>query len=127
MNSLTGALELCGDTALTGMPAPLAIDSYKRYIFAGRRVADEYGLSSFRIDRGTGGLSLIGVVPLHGNPIHISTDRTGSYLLSACYCQGRVGVHAIKDYGALCNPPIEWHETGIGAHYIQTDPSNCYA
>ncbi len=127
MDPATGALEHRGDSALTGMPAPLAIDPQKRYLFAGRRQADDYGLSSFRIDRATGGLSLIGGVPIPGNPVHISTDRKGDYLLTACYYQGRAGVHAIGGDGSLGGQPIEWRETGIGAHYIQTEPSNRYA
>ena len=127
MDPATGELEHRGDTALASMPAPLAIDPQKRYLFAGRRKADDYGLSSFRIDRATGGLTLIGGVPLQGDPVHISTDRTGNFLLSAYYYQAQAAVHAIAGDGALADPPIEMQETGIGSHYIQTDPSNRYA
>ena len=123
----TGALEHCGDTTVAGMPAPMAIDPQKRFLFAGRRQPGEFGLSSFRIDPATGGLSLIGGVPLQGNPVHIATDRKGNYLLSAYYYQARTGVHAIGDDGALTGQPVEWLETGTGAHYVQTDPTNRYA
>ena len=123
----TGALEHCGDTTVAGMPAPMAIDPQKRFLFAGRRQPGEFGLSSFRIDPATGSLSLIGGVPLQGNPVHIATDRKGNYLLSAYYYQARAGVHAIGDDGALTGQPVEWLETGTGAHYVQTDPTNRYA
>ena len=89
MDAATGELEHRGDTALASMPAPLVIDPQKRYLFAGRRKADDYGLSSFRIDRVTGGLTLIGEVPLQGDPVHISIDQKGDYLLSAYYYQER--------------------------------------
>ena len=59
--------------------------------------------------------------------MHVSVDRTGKYLLSAYYYQARVGVHGFGDDGRLDPTPIEWRETGIGAHYIQTDASNRYA
>ncbi len=123
----TGALEHRADTVLAGMPAPLAIDPRKRFLFAGRRKPDEFGLSSFRLDQSTGGLSLIGGAPLQGNPVSIATDRKGNFLLSAHYYQARVGVHAIDASGALADTPVEWLETGIGAHYVQTDATNRYA
>lgn len=127
MDPDTGALEHRGDSALASMPAPLAIDTQKRYLFAGRRQAGDYGLSSFLIDHATGGLTLIGGVAVQGNPVHISTDRKGDYLLSAYYYQERVAVHPIGGDGSLGDPPIEWRETGTGSHYVQTDPSNRYA
>ena len=64
---------------------------------------------------------------MDGDPVHISVDRTGKYLLSAHYYQARVGVHGFGEDGVLDATPIEWRETGIGAHYVQTDPSNRYA
>ena len=54
----TGALEHRADTVLAGLPAPLAIDPRKRFLFAGRRKPGEFGLSSFRIDQATGGSPL---------------------------------------------------------------------
>ena len=57
----------------------------------------------------------------------MSTDRKGKFLLSAYYQAGHVGVHPIGDNGAVGEPPVEWIETDIGAHAIQTDPSNRFA
>ena len=53
-------------------------------------------------------LERISDVNLDGNPVHVSTDKTGKYLLSAYYYQSRVGVHRFGDDGALDPSPIEW-------------------
>ena len=123
----TGGLTNRTEFPLAGMPAPLATDPERRFLFAGRRRPGEFGLTSYRIAAGSGDLERINDINLGGNPVHISTDRTGRYLLSAYYYQARVGVHGFGDDGTLDPTPIEWRETGIGAHYIQTDASNRYA
>ena len=120
---LTGRVEF----PLDGMPAPLAADPERRFLFVGRRRPGEFGMSSFRIAAGSGDLERINDISLGGDPVHIATDKTGRYLLSAYYYQARVGVHGFGDDGSLDPTPIEWQETGIGAHYIQTDASNRYA
>lgn len=110
------------DVAVDGGPAPLAIDPAGNTLYVGKRVSDE--IASYRIDRRTGGLSFVGTVPLQGEPVHIATDRTGRYMLSAYWHQSTVGVHAIDDNGVAQFPPIEWRYTAPGAHAIQSDPSN---
>lgn len=127
MDPDTGALTRRTEFPLSGMPAPMAVDPQRRFVFVGRRRPGDFGLTSYAIDHATGRLSEIGGVPLEGDPVHISVDRTGKYLLSAHYYQARVGVHGFGENGALDAAPIEWRETGIGAHYVQTDPSNRYA
>ena len=123
----TGAVEHHADYPLAGMPAPMATDPETRFLFAGRRRPGEFGLTSFSMQPGTGHLEQLNSVPLGGDPVHISVDRGGNYLLSAYYYQARVGVHGFDGDGNLAPAPIEWRETGIGAHYIQTDPENRYA
>ncbi len=123
----TGGLTRRTEFPLSGMPAPLAVDPQRRFLFAGRRHPGGFGLTSYAIDRATGRLNEICGVPLEGDPVHISVDRTGRYLLSAHYYQARVGVHRFSEDGSLDATPIEWRETGIGAHCVQTDPSNRYA
>lgn len=123
----TGGLEHQANYALAGMPAPLAADPQGCFLFVGRRLPGEFGLSGFRIRPDDGHLEPVNDVPLGGDPVHISVDRNGRYLLSAYYYQARVGVHAFSDDGALDAAPVEWRETGIGAHYVQADPSNRYA
>jgi 6-phosphogluconolactonase len=48
-------------------------------------------------------------------------------LLSSYYQVGHAAVHPLADDGAVGGPPIEWLATDIGAHSIQTDPSNRFA
>ncbi|MCH9016368.1 MAG: lactonase family protein [Chloroflexi bacterium] len=127
MTSKTGKLKHQGDAELKGRPAPMAIDPDRKYLFAGRRKADDYGMTSFSIDRKNGGLTPIGSIPLQGDPVHISTDKTGKFLLSAYYYQKTAAVHSIGEDGALADPPVVWRETDIGAHFIQVDPANRYA
>ncbi|MDA1127136.1 MAG: lactonase family protein [Chloroflexi bacterium] len=127
MTPKTGKLKHQGDVELKGRPAPLAMDPNGNYLFAGRRKADEYGMSSFRVDRKSGGLTPIGEIPLKGDPVHMSTDKTGKFLLSAYYYQKAVAVHSIGDDGAIADPPVVWRETDFGAHYIQSDRANRYA
>ena len=87
----TGGLEWRAGFALAGMPAPLAVDPQKRFLFAGLRRPGAFGLSSFGIEPGAGALTLLSSVDVAGDPVHVSTDRTGNYLLSAYYYQARVG------------------------------------
>ena len=121
----TGRLEPRGDEAVPGGPYPLAVDPHRRYLYAGRVEAKE--LSTYEIDPGTGRLSEIGSVALEEEPCFLSTDRTGRYLLSAYYHAGKVGVHPIGENGAAAGPPVEWLDTGPGAHSALTDPSNRFA
>ena len=123
----TGALQHHADYSLAGMPAPMAVDPEKRFLFVGRRLAGDFGLTGFSIQPGTGRLEPLNSIPLGGDPVHIFVDRGGNYLLSAYYYQARVGVHGFDGDGNLDPSPIEWRETGIGAHYIRTDPQNRYA
>lgn len=127
MTPKTGKLKHQRDVELKGRPAPMAVDPDRKYLFAGRRLANEYGMTSFKIDQKNGGLTAISSIPLQGDPVHISTDKTGRYLLSAYYYQKTAGVHSIGEDGILADPPVVWRETAIGAHSIQTDPANRYA
>ena len=127
MTPKTGKLKHQGDVELKGRPAPITIDPEHKYLFAGQRKVDYFGMASFSIDRKTGSLMPIGSIPLNGDPVHISTDKTGKFLLSAYYYQKTAAVHKIGDDGSLTDPPVVWRETDIGAHYIQTDPANKYA
>ena len=121
----TGELEPRGEASVPGRPAPLAISPDRGTFYVGRRDALE--LTSYRIDRASGGLTPIGSVSLKSDPCFLATDRTGRYLLSAYYQGSAAAVHAIGDDGVAVGPPVEWRETAIGAHSIQTDPSNRFA
>lgn len=125
MEADSGRLIWQEDVVLSGGPAVLAVDPAKKYLYVGQRGSND--LSSYRINQQTGSLSLIGTTPLQGEPVQISTDRTGRFLLSAYWHQSTVGVHAIDKNGAVTFPPVEWRHTDHGAHSIHTDLSNRYA
>ena len=122
MDPTTGALTRQGEVAVAGGPAPLAVDPRRQFLYVGRRGACV--LSSFRIEPRSGDLSAIGEVSLASDPCYMATDRTGKFLFSAYYQAGKVAVHPIGADGAAGGPPVEWLDTGRGAHCIQTDPSN---
>jgi 6-phosphogluconolactonase len=121
----TGQLHWQEDVVIEGGPAPLAISPDKSVLHVGRRTSQQ--LSSYRIDRSNGGLSLIGDVPLQGEPVYVATDRSGRFVLSAYYYQSTAAVHAVGNDGAATFPPVEWRYTSHGAHAIQTDASNRFA
>ena len=121
----TGQLGWQEAVVVEGGPAPLAISPDNNVLHVGRRGSQQ--LSSYRIDQRTGGLSLIGTVPLQGEPVYVATDRTGRFVLSAYYYQSTAAVHAVGSDGAATIPPIEWRYTSHGAHAIQTDRSNRFA
>ena len=125
MDSGTGTLDWQEHVTVGGGPAPMAIDPGKNVLYVGKRDSQE--ISSYRIDHPTGGLSLIGTVPLQGEPLYVSTDRTGRFVLSAYFYQSTVGVHAVKGDGVLSFPPVEWRYTANAAHAINTDRSNRFA
>ena len=56
--------------------------------------------------------------------MYLATDRQGKFVLSAYYYQKTAAVHRINAQGAAEIPPVEWLQTAMGAHSIQTDPSN---
>ena len=126
MDPASGKLQAEGSVSVN-RPAPLAVDPQHKFLFAGRRNPEDFGMSSFRIDPGSGRLSPIASIPLQGDPVHIATDRKGKFLLSAYYYQQKAAVHAIGDGGDLGDPPVEWLQTDTGAHFIMTDRSNKFA
>ncbi|MFC1526679.1 lactonase family protein [Candidatus Latescibacterota bacterium] len=125
MNRETGKLDEQGEVAAEGGPTPMTASPEEKYVYVGMRQARQ--IHSFRIDHQTGGLSLVSTCTLDADPVYLSTDRKGRYLLSSYYRAGVVAVHRIGDNGAVYPPPVEWRGTSERAHSIQTDPSNRFA
>ena len=125
MDAGTGKLTARAEVPVSGGPSPLAISPDRQVMYAAHRAVP--GISSYRIDEATGGLTQNGGISTSDAPGFIATDRSGKYLLAAYYQGGRVGVHPIGGDGAIGEPPTEWLETDSGAHAIQTDRSNRFA
>jgi len=125
MNGETGTLTRQADVPASGGPSVLAISPDRRVLYVGHRTAP--AISSFRIDPGTSGLTLLGTVSQEHAPTFLAPDRTGSHLLCAYYQGGGTAVHAIGADGAVGAPSLGWLATGTGAHAIATDRSNRFA
>jgi 6-phosphogluconolactonase (cycloisomerase 2 family) len=121
----TGQLTPQADVPLSGGPSVLAISPNRQVVYVGHRSVPT--ISSFRIDHRTGGLTLQGTVPQEHAPTFLAPDRTGKYLLCAYYQGGGAAVHPLGEDGAVGGPSLGWLATAIGAHAIQTDPSNRFA
>ena len=125
MDAGTGKLTPKGEVPVAGGPSPLTMSPDRQVLYVGHRTVP--GISSFRIDPNTGALTQNGTVAPEAAPTFLSTDRTGRYVLSAYYQGAHAAVHPVGPDGAVGGPPIEWLETAIGAHAMQTDPSNQFA
>jgi len=121
----TGRLTPQAEVPAAGGPSVMAISPDRRTLYVGHRVMP--AISSFRIDRGTGELTLLGTVSSTHAPTFLAPDRTGKYLLSAYYQGGGVAVHHLGEDGAVGAPSLDWLGTATGAHAIATDPSNRFA
>jgi 6-phosphogluconolactonase len=125
MDAGTGQLTPNAEVPAAGGPSVLAISPDRRVLYVGHRTIPT--ISSFRIDHAGGGLTSLGTIaPAHA-PTFLAPDRTGKYLLSAYYQDGFAAVHPIAADGSVGAQPLDWLTTAVGAHAIQTDPSNRFA
>lgn len=100
LDSETGKLTHRRDCKVgDGEPGALTVDPEKRYLFAALRSTGK--LAAFRVEPATGQLTHVNTVPAGPDPAHLSTDRTGRYLLTAYYVDAKVTVHAIGKDGML--------------------------
>jgi 6-phosphogluconolactonase len=87
----------------------------------------DHRLTAFRIDRRTGALEPHGSpAPLPSRPIHLTTDVTGTHVLSAFNDPSGVTVHRIRADGAVgeeVKPPSPL-DVGIYGHQVRVAPSN---
>ena len=125
MDAATGHLTPQGEVPVAGGPSALAISPDRTVLYVGSRIVP--AISSFRIAPDTGGLTPSGTVAPESAPTFLATDRTGRFLLSAYYQGAHVEVHPLRADGALGAPACDTLATAMGAHAIQTDPSNQFA
>src|SRR6185437_4063714 len=125
MDGDSGQLTPQAERPVAGGPSGLAISPDQRTLYLGHRV--QQAISSLPIDPGSGKLTLQGTVAAPHAPTFLATDRTGRFLLSAYYQGARAAVHPLAADGSVGAAPVEELATAIGAHAIQTDPSNRFA
>ena len=125
MDATTGQLTPHATVAVAGGPSVLALSPDRQMLYVGHRTVP--AISSFRIDPATGGLTPQGRVTATHAPTFLAPDRTGRFLLSAYYQGGSAAVHPLGADGAVGAPLCATLATAMGAHAIQTDPSNQFA
>src|SRR5215211_2745800 len=82
-----------------------------------------YRAFSYNIDRGWGGLKLIGTGPLAESLPYISLDRSGRFLLGASYGANLVSVNRVGADGRV-GEPLQVVPTARNAHSIRADNTN---
>ncbi len=131
------------DGSLSAVEGPLdadmnpsfhAVDPAHRVLYAVNELGEVDGeksgaVSAFRIDQEDGKLTFLNRVSSKGQgPAHLSTDRSGRFVLVANYGGGTAAVLPIGPGGEL-GPSV--FEVGFGpeskAHHIVTDPANRFA
>lgn len=110
-------------------PFQLCVSPDGRFLFAAG-MGPENEHVSFSIDPATGGLThistVVGPVP-GGDGCHISTDATGSLLMTAYYSGACVSVLPISPEGVIGSNALQVLPTTKGCHSIHADPSNRFA
>ena len=121
-----GSLHPLAYLGVLGSPGPLAVSPDHRCLYASINLDGRHLAHSYRIGD-DGALTPIGHTDMGANPCHLSTDRTGRFLLAAYYSDGLVTVDPIDADGALGGQRVQRVETELKAHFIQTDASNRFA
>src|SRR5258708_26292194 len=93
VDAATGRLTPAAEVSVAGGPSVLALSPDRRVLHVGHRTKP--AISSFRIDQATGGLALLGSVAAADAPTFLAVDRTGRWLLSACYQGGYAAVQPL--------------------------------
>lgn len=87
---------------------------------------EEGKIGGFSIDRATGKLSALNSVTGAGNPVYLSMDGAGKFLLSAYYNQGSVEVFSVGTDRRL-GTSAGTRQTGNQSHSIVVSPDNSFA
>jgi 6-phosphogluconolactonase (cycloisomerase 2 family) len=82
-------------------PSTLALDPTRTHLYAGNEFGPPGAVSAYSINRQTGDLTLLNVIPAVGAPAHVSVDHSGKYLFSAEYSGGWFEAFPIKADGSL--------------------------
>ena len=130
LDTAGGKLVPAGRATNVGLePSFLAFDPAQKYLFAVNET-DPGRVRSFAINQATGALTPLNDVPSAGSiTAHLSTDRTGRWLLVANYGgeakQGTIASIPIGTDGRL-GAAVDTREFGVGtmAHQIRADPGN---
>ena len=121
----SGTLAKRADVPIGGGPSVMAISPDRSTLYVGHR--ERPSIASYRIDPGSGSVSLLGTAAQADAPTFLAPDRTGRYMLCAYYQGGYVAVHPIAADGTVGAVALAKEQTAIGAHAVAADPSNRFA
>ena len=124
LNEASGDLTLRQTIEVEGQPAPMCLSPDQKVLYVAHRKAEK--VSAFAISPKNGSLQLIArtELPGEGGSCYLSTDRTGKFLLSAYYFEGKVTVHRLKKNGAVAEGAVQTVTTEKNAHCILADYRN---
>jgi 6-phosphogluconolactonase len=129
LDTARGRLVPAGNATNVGQdPSFLAFDPAARFLFAVNET-DPGRVRSFAINQASGALTAVNDVPSAGSiTAHLSTDRTGRWLLVANYGDLKHGTIASMPIGAdgRLGTAVDTRDFGLGsmAHQISADPGN---
>ncbi|MFO1501655.1 MAG: lactonase family protein [Verrucomicrobiota bacterium] len=139
----TGQLSAPALAAESSSPSFLAIHPNHQFLYAVNEVGNFDGkksgaVASFRIDRGSGRLTLLNQQPSGGDgPCHLNVDATGRAVLVANYGGGSCAAFSIGDDGRLTGPKAFIQHQGSSvnrqrqerphAHGVYLDARNQFA
>ncbi len=110
--------------AEVGNPSWVATHPNRRFLYAVSEFNnDKSALSAFRIDAGSGKLTLLNSVPAGGNSaVHVSIDASGKNALLANYHGGSVAVRRINEDGSLGEQTAFVQHSGSSVTPRQSQP-----
>lgn len=124
LDEKSGELTLRQTIQLEGQPAPMCVSPDQRVLYVAQRKAEK--VSAFAISPNDGALKLIAqtALPGQGGACYLSTDRSGKFLFSAYYFEGKVAVHRLKGDGSVAEGAVQSITTEKNAHCILPDYGN---
>lgn len=122
MDPSDGALTLAHEQPIGVEVGPLAIRPDLSALYVGIR--PENRAEAYAIDPVTAELTLLGSLDLELNPVYLSTDQTGSYLLSTTFNGSEFAIFPIEADGSLGGPATQRLATLNRGHAIVTNDTN---
>ena len=97
--------------AASRLVMPLAASPDGRFLHAAVR-SEPFAVRSYALDAATGGLQLLGSVPVPESMVGIAVDRSGRWLLAAAYGADALCVFAIDAHGGIVAAPVHQQASG---------------
>lgn len=94
------------------------------FLYAAR--TSEQSVAALSIDPTTGALTELGVTPVGHNPVYLSVDSTGSWLLSADFGADLVEVRPLEADGTVGDTPSQSMTVQSRPHAIEFDPAGTH-